>query len=506
MTNYHRTYAVSALTTAAFLFTSSAIANPTFFEPNFTPSTSQSKTNHDTVERLRQSGRWMVDSTGRVVIPTGINLVNKERPWHPAAWGFGEDDAAYLASLGITSVRLGIAWEAVEPQPGHYNNSYLAELASTVNLLHAHGIRSLLDMHQDMYAQRFQGNGAPEWAVNAGGIPAWPQFGFPTNYFVQVAVQTAYDNLYDNTAAPDGVGLADHYAAMWQHVATYFKDSPGVMGYDLYNEPFPGKWWIGCVMPWGCPIQDRRLAALQQKTINKIRAVDQQTIIFYEPQQFFNIGIPTHVRVSGTNLGLSFHDYCTGQALTRTYFGCNAPDNAVFANVQRHMTATGHTSLLTEFGAMINPDVLNPQIDKAMANSVGWQFWHYNGNDPTTSGPGNQQALVYDLNKTPTGDNVDHTKETVLAIPHAEATAGIPVSAKLDRRRKVYTYTYSTGTPADVDRVADARTEIVVPQRFAPNGFTVNVAGGNYQREHDRLFIAAAPANNRTVTVTITAY
>ena len=64
-------------------------------------------------------GRWLVDSTGRVEVPHGMNMVEKSAPYYPGpqADGFGADDAAYLASQGYTYVRLGIEMNALSPPP-----------------------------------------------------------------------------------------------------------------------------------------------------------------------------------------------------------------------------------------------------------------------------------------------------------------------------------------------------------------------------------------------------
>ncbi len=45
----------------------------------------------------------------------------------------------------------------------------------------------------------------------------------------------AFQDLYDNKN-----GIADSFAEMWKLVATYFKDEPNVIGYELLNEPFFG--------------------------------------------------------------------------------------------------------------------------------------------------------------------------------------------------------------------------------------------------------------------------
>ena len=120
---------------------------------------------------LSHSGRWITDAAGRVRIVHGVNMVYKLPPYDPAAAGFGDDDAAFLARIGFNAVRVGIIWKALEPSPGTYEDAYLARIASTVRMLARHGVMSLLDFHQDMLNERFQGEGIPDWAVQALGPP-----------------------------------------------------------------------------------------------------------------------------------------------------------------------------------------------------------------------------------------------------------------------------------------------------------------------------------------------
>src|SRR5690349_19188615 len=97
------------------------------------------------------TGRWITDPQGRVLLPHGLNMVNKLKPYAPAATGFGEDDARFLARNGLNVVRLGVIYTAVEPQPGRYDDGYLAGIAKTVATLGRHGVYTLLDFHQDQY-------------------------------------------------------------------------------------------------------------------------------------------------------------------------------------------------------------------------------------------------------------------------------------------------------------------------------------------------------------------
>src|SRR5436190_8077349 len=204
-----------------------------------------------------QGGGYITDADGRVFITHGVNMVYKVAPYEASAAGFGEDDARFLAREGFNSVRLGVIYKAVEPQPGVYDDAYIDEVAQTAALLAKHGIAPLVDFHQDMYNERYQGEGWPDWAVIDDGAPNQPLAGFPNNYLVNPALNRAFDNFWANTAGPGGVGLGDRYAQAWKHVAARFAGQDGILGYDLLNEPWPGTGWQQCANTSGCPAFDQ---------------------------------------------------------------------------------------------------------------------------------------------------------------------------------------------------------------------------------------------------------
>src|SRR4029077_18734655 len=181
---------------------------------------------------LAHAGRWITDARGRVEILHGTNMVYKLAPYYPAAAGFDASDAAFLPSVGFNAVRVGLIWKAVEPRPGVYDDAYLKQIERTVKTLAKLGIVSLLDFHQDMYNEKYQGEGFPDWSVQDDGLPNEPKDGFPNNYFVNPDVQRVVDDFWDNKQAPDGIGLQDHYAAAWAHVVGRVAGNRSVLGYD----------------------------------------------------------------------------------------------------------------------------------------------------------------------------------------------------------------------------------------------------------------------------------
>jgi len=448
----------------------------------------------DTPLRLGHDGRWLTDDQGRVVILHGINMVYKRPPYAPDAVGFGDDDAAFLASQGFNVVRLGVIYKAVEPQPGVYDDDYLARIRSTVDVLAAHGIVSLLDFHQDMYNERFQGEGWPDWAVMDDGLPAQPASGFPNNYLLMPALQHAFDHFFAN----DG-GLQDSYAGAWAHVAARFRDVPGVLGYELLNEPWPGSTWQDCINPTGCPANDAKLEAFDKRVLAAIRGADPTGLVWHEPFVLFNQGGGTSVKALGDpNVGFSFHDYCLAAETTSPPTpdaGCAKADDLVFQNALDHVASTKEALLLTEFGATDAKSVLAPMVQRADRTMVSWVEWHYCGcDDPTTSGPGSKQAIVLDPAKPPAGDNLKTVTLDQLVRPYPQVVAGTPES-----------WSYADGTFKARWTAGKGSSEIVLPARVYPSGYAAQVQGGMItSAKGDRLLRVRACAPEVAVTVTRT--
>lgn len=429
-------------------------------------------------------GRFITDSTGRVFVSHGVNLVYKVPPYEPSVSGFGDDDATFLQKEGFNSVRLGIIYKAVEPQPGVYDDSYLAKIAQTAQILERHHITPLLDFHQDMYNERFQGEGWPDWAVLDDGLPNQPQLGFPGNYMAQPATNRAFDNFWANAAGPGGVGLVDRYAAAWAHVAARFEPDRDVLGYDVMNEPWPGTGWQQCANPAGCPAFDQgKFADFWRKAIAGVRLGDKRHLVFYEPNVIFNDGADTQLpKFSDDELGMSWHNYCLVGDVSGSGGGggqgCGAEEGLVFQNALKRSQSTGDTQLLTEFGATDDLDTLNRITAAADDFMVGWQYWAYCGcNDPTTQGPGDTQAIVKDPAKPPTGDNLKSQKLDVLVRPYPQLVAGTPQAWHFDPSTKVFTLSYSTKRAGGGEFAGSPLTEVYVPVRQYPHGYSVQAQG-----------------------------
>ena len=199
--------------------------------------------------KISTSGRKFVDSAGRQRIFNGVNLCDKgyhdkelnKRIYKPDEY-FSEELIKTLADDGFNIVRLGLTWDAVEPQPEKYNEEYLAKIRAVADRCAKYGIYFYLDMHQDLYTggNGLAGDGAPEWACLTGGAKFKPaKFVWAEGYFWGRAVHRAFDAFWENKTYK-GIPLQTYYCNMWKHVAEEFKDHPALFGFDLLNEPFPG--------------------------------------------------------------------------------------------------------------------------------------------------------------------------------------------------------------------------------------------------------------------------
>lgn len=288
-----------------------------------------------------------VDDLGRQVILSGINVVSKNKKEHYLFQG-GPEFYRDLKEWGFNSIRFIIIWDGLEPEPGEYNEEYLKEIDKRIKWAGDNGLFVILDMHQDLFSVKFA-DGAPEWATLDEGKSHITGDVWSDSYLMSPAVQTAFDNFWENKVVTNGLGLQDHYANLWQHIAKRYADNPTVIGYDLMNEPFPGtagleatprllkaygellysisgqqlteeelmKTWgdvnqrtealknissqenfakvIDSLFPLTHAFETGFLQPFYQKVSNAIREVDNRSILFLEHTYFGNMGVRSSI-------------------------------------------------------------------------------------------------------------------------------------------------------------------------------------------------------------------
>lgn len=435
---------------------------------------------------LGHVGRWLTDDDGRVITLHGVNLVYKNPPYFPAAGGFGDSDAQFLAEHGFNTVRLGFTWSSVEPRPGVYDEGYIAQIEQTQQVLARHHIYALIDSHQDAFNKLVGGtwNGFPDWAAFPDGLPVPPNPGLFGAYLLSPAQNRAWANLWRDHPASDGVGVQEHYAAMWSHVAQRFAGAHYMLGYDLINEPWPGNTRPTCLLD-GCPEFSRDvLAVFQGKAMTTIRQVDPRHLLFYEPFVTTDFGAPVRMPnpTNDPRAGMSFHDYCLGPIQT-------CPENG-FESTR----AADTVGVVTEFGATQDLAMLSRVTGRLDDHMASWMLWS-----------STQNQLPSHRQEPPTGPNLISPAAAV-ERPYPQAVAGTPQAWHYDSTTATFSLRYDTARVGSGRPFAgDARTEVYLPRSDYPNGYRVEVHGADVVSDPDAdlLQLRATPGAG-VVQLTVT--
>ena len=409
------------------------------------------------VAPLAASGRWMVDALGRTVMLHGVNMVAKRAPFYPSAFGFGADDAAFLAGEGFNAVRLGVDFRGLMPTPGVIETAYIDALAETVAALAAERIFVLLDFHQDGFAPMYNGNGLPDWMAIDDGLPNPPEAVFPLYYIQNPAMQRAFESFWANRAGPGGVGLQEYFVQGVEAVATRFAAEPAVIGTELMNEPWPGADWGPCALEAdGCPLHEQNLLVpFYQRGATALRHIGK--LVFVEPFVLFNFGMArTTLPGSDPLFALSFHSYALDIA----------GEEGVVANAVAAAERDRRPLICTEFGATTDPLLIERITGQLEAAMVPWMFWTYD------------EAIIADEHAPAGPDNLRSVEAfNALVRPYPIATNGTPTAIAFDPTTRRFTFAYDTAGPDGESQPTWVLTVVSVPARQYPNGYAVTVSG-----------------------------
>jgi len=429
------------------------------------------------------SGRhaaFVTDAEGRALLLRGMNVSGSAKddpqrmPWVHA------EDLVRLRQWGFNAVRFLIFWDAIEPQPGEYDRGYLERVRERLDWCAAAGLWVILDMHQDVYGKfAFDGkplgfDGAPSWAARTDGLPHQIIEPWALTY-LQPGVRRAFDNFWAESGPHADV--QQHYIAMWQVVAEFFRGHPALLGYDLMNEPFAG---TAAAAQWG-PLRvgdPERSRAFEQtlfrrfylRLIAALRAVDADTWIFYEPLALpANNGGPSYIgkladpRPGEPRLVYAPHLYAIEPELNNRFDPDVTPEmDAWHRQRRREMEELAEPMVVGEVGLPWNAggDPL-AYLRKSLAViddvASGWLYWSY---DPGSWGP----VVGSERRETPLVD--------VLVQPVAHRVAGRPLMFRYDWTTRRYELEF-----VDDPRIA-APTEVFVPEaRLYPQGWRYLVDG-----------------------------
>jgi endoglycosylceramidase len=404
----------------------------------------------DASRRLHVDGTRLLDEHGRQVVLHGVNVVYKVPPYHPngsqgETTSFDGADVARLRAWGFNTVRLGLAWKALQPERGPVRRDYVAAIVRTARLAARGGLWVLVDMHQDEWGEKYRGNGAPEWASLDDGIPFPPASpGHPYDY-AQPAIGRAFTNFYENED-----GIRDEFVRAFAAVAAELRDEPGILGYDALNEPACEVAQPPCGVPPAPEAGARWLEPFYDSLVPALNAADPNHPVFYE--DFFlvyggypwTIGQPPYGPWPYTSQGLSYHVYCPHPL--RSEEDCPTLEREAVAGAAEQARRTRVFPLLTEFGATDDLEVLRRVVEFADEAGHGWQYWQYKTYfDPTTSARTSPGASGDAESMVDESGAVKAEKVAVLARAYPERIAGSEATWSFDPDRHALSLRYRAG-------------------------------------------------------------
>ncbi|MBW3595594.1 MAG: cellulase family glycosylhydrolase [Actinobacteria bacterium] len=462
--------------------------------------------------RYRVDSPFIRDRHGRAVFFHGVNAVWKRPPYFPPSTLFGAPksksyfdarDARFLARHGLNLVRLGNLFVGTEPKRDRFDDTYLDKTESITKMLARRDIAVQIDFHQDMWHERYEGEGFPDWATT---VPATNCCGFPGNYLTP-GVTGAFERLWQNDD-----NLWQEYADAWAYVAERFRDEPNLIGYDFLNEPWPGAQYESCMNPAGCPQFDTEyLQPFMEKMIAAVRTKDRDNIVWWDPHVITNSGAKNNVGVvdpiadPADNQGISFHIYCIAGSESTPVRpsddpSCPETEKVAVANQLEAAERNRSTLMLTEFGATDDDEELRRATRLADKAMTSWAYWHYGTwKDPTTTGTGGAQSLWKDDLERPR--SLKQKKADILIRTYPHAVAGTPKSFRFHprRRSRLFRLVY------DADASIRPPTVVFVPvARHYGGRYRVEVTGdAKVTSRANARFLKLRNTGGGNVTVTV---
>lgn len=456
-------------------------------------------TTHDTslvranvsTRRLTAAGSWLIDQQGRKVLLRGVNAGGRAKmapfvPFDFAAGGFDAAKDAYferIAALGVNAVRLTFSWEGLEPVEGQRDLAYWARYRAMIDAAHAHGLGVIVDFHQDVYASPFCGDGFPLWTL--GTLPHGPAhhdcsyLNWSLPYFNPGStVNQAFARLWTNAD-----GIRTKLASMWRFVATDLARHPGVLGFEIINEP-------GAGTSDPAVFQQTTLPAFYEQLGAVIEAAAGPSVIF-----------------GGTNAGdASANHTLVLPNLGHFAFAPHYYDALAFLNVEIVDPTRLRAGLLTAIALPGSPQVPIVLGEYGMPNANGVKesyleamltlfdefelnAFHWDAHVSTELW-NHEDFTVFN----PDGSERDWAR--ALDRPHPRAIAGTDVTFSYDLPTSVFELTV-TGSTAEV-------TEVYIPKRRFGASPQVTTHGARWNwRGDQQLLLLAAPAG-MTYTVRVT--
>lgn len=388
---------------------------------------------------------WRRAADGRIELYRGANVTGANKTT-PDLLAPDPDAFGLLPQEGVGLARYLVFWQGVEPEPGVYDDDYLAGVHAQVAALGDLGVRVVIDMHQDVWGEGFGFTGAPDWSCDASNYETFvPNPIWSLDYFTD-EVTACFDGLWGDPA------LQDDYGAMYAHTVDALGDLDTIVGWEVMNEPF-----------WGSTpsteYEAEVLAPFYERVGAAIRAADPDREVWVEP------GLNTSTLLTASTLPdldlagpvvLAPHLY-PGWTSSDAYPGDLDDESAWLAAIQALGQDHGWATALSETGTYVSQDGAADYLRdlSVLADGAGFDvaWWAF---DP----PGDF-GLLDDA-----GDAWGDTARAGFAVPQLHLAPGVPGGATWDGATLTLTLTADGDGPPEV--------ELLVP-----DGTTLGSVGGD---------------------------
>jgi endoglycosylceramidase len=197
------------------------------------------------------------DADGRQVVLRGVNLNGlaqyaRNNPDLDPVVPITDETWDQIADEGFNVVRLLVSWSLLEPERGHIDDGYVADIRAAVQAAADRGLYTVVDMHQDAWGpfvatpadadcpagrEPATGwDGAPGWATpSPDEVDSCRPAGGSAKPGSELVTE-AWHRFYG-----DADGVQSRLVAVWEHLAGALAGEPSVAGYDLLNEPGYGR-------------------------------------------------------------------------------------------------------------------------------------------------------------------------------------------------------------------------------------------------------------------------
>ncbi len=201
---------------------------------------------------VHSAGTHFADQAGNPVYLRGFNAAS--------GWGWKKAKA-----LGANFIRIPVYWSDLEPTPPvagvhSWDPAVLGALDAEVQGLEQKNVNVLLDLHQTGWSPYFT-----KLTLDARGMPSWL---YSPAYFPQPATLDGLGTAKMDFATDPAI--FKYYKAYLDLIVRRYRSYPNVVGYEVYNEPQPGKLKA-------THDGTQALIAFQGKLLQEVRSLDPPT-------------------------------------------------------------------------------------------------------------------------------------------------------------------------------------------------------------------------------------